>query len=115
MVMHFERGSLYRVVVLFIVLWAALSIVGGTLNKVDAELVSESSSQHSAMELGLKLCAVIFTAVATMASGALRRIFLLFLACDFGGSDRPVKRLRDRYRPPPHGFSLLKSLQIIIV
>lgn len=114
-VMNFERGHIYKVLILFIVLWASLVIVVGALNKADAEIGSGSGSTGSAMELALKLCAVIFTAAAATASGALYKLWRRLAAYRFGFSRRPPTRFGRRYRPPPYGVSLLRALQIIIV
>lgn len=114
-VMHFERGRIYKVLILFIVLWAALAIVVGALHKADAEIGSGPGSAGSAMELALKLCAVIFTAVAATASGALCKLWRRLSAYRSGFSRRPTGRFGYRYRPPPYGVSLLRVLQIIIV
>lgn len=109
--MHFARKHSYRLLVLLVVAWAALAIVGGALNKVDADL----GSGDSAIELGLKLCAVIFTAVAVTAGGVLQKLWRRLPAYRAGIGRRSPIWLMDRYRPPPHGFALLRSLQIIIV
>ncbi len=114
-VMHFERGRIYKVLILFIVLWASLAIVVGALNKADAEIGSGSGSTGSAMELALKLCAVIFTAVAATTSGALYKLWRRLAAYRSGFSRRPTTGFGRRYRPPPYGVSLLRVLQIIIV
>lgn len=117
-VMHFERGRIYKVLILFIVLWASLAIVVGALNKADAEIGSGSGSAGStgsAMELALKLCAVIFTAVAATTSGALYKLWRRLAAYRSGFSRRPTTGFGRRYRPPPYGVSLLRALQIIIV
>lgn len=117
-VMHFERGRIYKVLILFIVLWAALAIVVGALHKADAEIGSGSGSAGStgsAMELALKLCAVIFTAVAATTSGALYKLWRRLAAYRSGFSRRPTTGFGRRYRPPPYGVSLLRALQIIIV
>jgi hypothetical protein len=113
--MQFARGHIYKVLILFIVLWAAFAIVVGALNKADAELGSGSGSAGSVMELAVKLCAVIFTAVAATASGALYKIWRRLPVYRSGSGHRVSVRLKRRYRPPPHGFSLLRTLQIIIV
>lgn len=116
--MHFERGQrcrVHRVLVLFIVLWAALAIMGGALNKADVEPGSGPGSDGSAIELALKLCAAIFTAVATAASGVLHKRWRLIPAYCAGISRCSPTRFKRRYRPPPHGFALLRQLQIIVV
>lgn len=112
--MRFEHKHTCRLLVLLVVVWAALAIFGGALNKADVELGSGAGSSEAAIELGLKLCAVIFTAVAAVASGVLRKLRRLPAYRAGIGNSSPI-RLKDRYRPPPHGVSLLRSLQIIIV
>jgi hypothetical protein len=101
--------------VLFMVLWATLAIMVGAFHKADAEISSVSGSTGSAVELALKLCAVIFTAVAATASGALYKLWRRLPVYRSGVGCRPRTRFEYRYRPPPHGFSLLRALQIIIV
>lgn len=113
--MHFERGHVYRVLVLFIVLWATLAIMGGALNKADTDLGSSTGSGGSALEIALKMCAVIFTAVATAASGVLHKLLRRLPAYRTGILPSPPARLERRYRPPPYGFALLRQLQIIVV
>ena len=111
--MHFGRGHIYRALILFVVFWTALAVIIGALNKVDADLGSGSS--ESASEIALKMCAVIFTAVATAASGLLNKMWRRLPARRTGVSRFSPVRLDRRYRPPPHGFDLLRRLQIIIV
>lgn len=101
--------------ILFIVFWAALAIMGGALNKAEADLGSAAGSHDSAIEIALKLCAVIFTAVATVASGVLHKLWRRLPVARTGLRYYAPTRLRARYRPPPHGVSLLQQLQIIVV
>lgn len=101
--------------IVLVVLWAALAVTMGALNKADAELSSGTGSTGAAMELALKLCAVIFTAVAATASGVLQKLWRRLPTYRCGIGWRPPVRVKHRYRPPPHGFSLLRTLQIIIV
>ena len=113
MFMHFGRGHIYKALILFVVFWAALAVVIGALNKAEADLGSGSSG--SASEIALKMCAVIFTAVATAASGLLNKTWRRLPARRAGVNRFPPLRLDRRYRPPPHGFDLLRRLQVIIV
>jgi len=113
--MHFTRGRMYKVLVVLVVLWAALAVMVGALNKADAELGSAAGSTGAAMELALKLCAVIFTAVAAAASGVLHKLRRSLSGHGSGAGRRAPAGFKRRYRPPPHGFSLLKALQIIVV
>lgn len=113
--MYFKRGRMYRGLLLFIVLWVALAIVYGVLKKADAELNPNSDSGDSALEIALKMCAVIFTAVATVPSGVLHKFWRWLPVARAGVCYYAPTVLRNRCRPPPYGFSLLKSLQIIIV
>jgi predicted secreted protein len=106
---------MHKVLILFIVLWAALAIVLGVLNKADADLGSGPGDSGSVIETALKLCAVIFTAVAAVASGVVYKLWKRLTVYRAGFSRRPPTSFRRRYRPPPHGFSLLRTLQIIIV
>lgn len=110
--MRLKRGHTYGLLVLFVALWATLAMAGGTMHKADVDL--GSGSDDSAIELGLKVCAVLFTAaVATaVAFPTLWRLLSVFRA---GIERRSPVRFRRRYRPPPYGFSLLRRLQIIIV
>lgn len=111
--MHFGRGHIYKALILFIVFWTALAVVIGALNKADADLGAGSS--ESAYEIALKMCAVIFTAVATAASGLLKKMWRRLPVRRTGINRFSPVRLGRRYRPPPHGFALLRQLQVIIV
>lgn len=113
--MFFERGHVHRILVLFIALWVALAIMGGVLNKTGAEPGYGASSDGSAIQIALKTCAVIFTAVAVAAGGVSRKLWRVLPVARAGIRRYALTRLIDRYRPPPHGFSLLRALHVIIV
>ena len=114
--MYIERGhSIYRMLILFIVLWAALSVVGGTLSKAGADLGAGSGKDGSAIEMTLKMCAVIFTSIAAIASGVRHGLWKRLPAVHSGFNQRLPVKFKSRRRPPPHGLSLLRRLQIIIV
>lgn len=113
--MHFRSGHVYKVIILFVVLWAALAIVAGALNKAGAEPAPQSGVSDSGVEIALKMCAVIFTAVAAAASGFLHKRWRRIPVVYFRMRRLVPVRRTFRYRPPPHGFWLLRQLQIIIV
>ena len=110
MFMHLGRGHIFKALMLFIVLWTALAVIIGALNKADAELGSGEPS----VEIALEMCAVIFTAVATAASGLLNNMWRRLPARRAGVTRFSPVRCGRRYRPP-HGFALLRQLQIMVV
>lgn len=111
--MYFERGRAYKMLILFVALWATLAIAVGALNKADVEL--GSSLNGTDIVLALKMCAVIFTVVAAGVGGVACKVYrLLPVPCVQIRRYEPP-RLVDRSRAPPHGFSLLRALRIIIV
>lgn len=111
--MRLKRGHTYGLLVLFVAVWATLALAGGTMHKADVDF--GSGSEESAIELGLKVCAALFTAVAT-AVGVLQIVWRRLPVLKVGLERRsPLPRLERRYRPPPHGISLLQRLQIIRV
>ena len=113
MFMHLGRGHISRALILFVVLWTALAVTIGAFNKADAELGSGAS--ESAIEIALKMCAVIFTALVATASGFLHKRWRRIPVVYFRMRRLVPVRRTFRYRPPPHGFWLLRQLQIIIV
>lgn len=113
MSMHFGRGHISRVLILFIVFWAALAITIGAFNKSEADL--GAGTNDSAAEISLKMCAVIFTAIAAAAGGVSNELWLRLPVGRSGMSRLSPPGIRHRYRPPPHGLALLRRLQIMLV
>lgn len=112
--MHSERMHTCRLLLVFVVLWASLAVVAGALNKADVDFKPGAGSGGSAMEIALKMCAVIFTAVAAAAGVALHRLRRL-PARRAGFEPRASEKPGYPQRPPPHGLSLLRALQIMLV